>query len=135
MHNRVRMIVGSFLTKNLLIDWQEGLRWFDDTLVDADIANNAFGWQWIAGCGADAAPYFRIFNPISQSERFDPHGHYLKRWLPELAELPSPWVHKPFEGPPSLLSAAGVTLGREYPWPIVDLKSSRDRALEQWSTL
>jgi deoxyribodipyrimidine photo-lyase len=135
MHNRVRMIVGSFLTKNLLIHWHEGLRWFDDTLVDADIANNVFGWQWIAGCGADAAPYFRIFNPIAQSERFDPQGHYLKRWLPELAEVPLPWLHKPFECPPLLLSAAGVTLGREYPWPIVDMKSTRARALEQWTAL
>jgi deoxyribodipyrimidine photo-lyase len=135
MHNRVRMIVASLLTKNLGIHWREGLRWFHDTLVDADLANNVLGWQWVAGCGADASPYYRIFNPTLQAERYDPARAYLRRWVPELARLPDAWVHRPAEAPGEVLRAAGVTLGSTYPLPVVDLRGSRDRALEQWSRL
>ena len=129
MHNRVRMVVASFLTKDLLLPWQEGARWFWDTLVDADLANNTFGWQWVAGCGADAAPYFRIFNPVTQSEKFDPSGDYIRRWLPELARLPSPWIHCPREAPALVLKNAGVNLRKDYPLPIVDHLHARTRAL------
>jgi deoxyribodipyrimidine photo-lyase len=129
MHNRVRMVVASFLVKNLRIHWREGARWFLDTLVDADLANNTQGWQWSAGCGADAAPYFRIFNPVSQGQKFDPEGHYVRRWLPELAALPDAHLHAPWLAPPLLLAAAGVTLGVQYPRPIVDLAVSRRSAL------
>lgn len=130
MHNRVRMLVGSLLVKNLLVPWQEGERWFWDTLVDADLASNTLGWQWVAGCGADAAPYFRIFNPVIQGEKFDPQGEYVRRWVPELRDLPDRFLHKPWEAPQEVLSKAGVTLGETYPRPIVDLKTSRERALE-----
>ena len=129
MHNRVRMVVGSFLTKNLGQHWLEGARWFYDTLVDADLAANTLGWQWTAGCGADAAPYYRIFNPILQSERFDPGRAYIRRWVPEISRLPDAWIHKPYDAPANVLSASGVVLGRDYPRPIVDLSASRDRAL------
>jgi deoxyribodipyrimidine photo-lyase len=132
MHNRVRMIVASLLTKNLLIPWQEGARWFWDTLVDADLASNTQGWQWTAGCGADAAPYFRIFNPVLQGERFDPEGKYVRRWVPELKDLPKKWIHKPWEAPGSVLTESGVELGIDYPSPIVDLSGSRKRALDCW---
>jgi len=132
MHNRVRMICASLLTKNLLVPWQQGARWFWDTLVDADLANNSFGWQWTAGCGADAAPYFRIFNPVAQGERFDADGSYVRRWLPELKGLPAKWIHKPWEAPEELLTSAGVILDKNYPRAIVDLKRSRTRALEAW---
>ncbi len=115
MHNRVRMIVASFLVKDLLMPWQQGARWFWDTLVDADLAENTLGWQWTAGCGADAAPYFRIFNPTSQGEKFDPHGDYVRRWVPELARLSAEWIHRPHQAPPAVLRVAGVTLGKEYP--------------------
>lgn len=135
MHNRVRMIVGSFLTKDLLIDWRKGAEWFWDTLVDADLASNTFGWQWVAGCGADAAPYFRIFNPILQSERFDPQGEYLRRWLPELGDLAAPWIHRPWEAPPEVLRRAGVRLGEEYPLPMVDHAQARERTLEAFKIL
>ncbi|MCG3175249.1 MAG: Deoxyribodipyrimidine photo-lyase [Candidatus Omnitrophica bacterium] len=135
MHNRVRMIVGSFLTKDLLIPWRKGAEWFWDTLVDADLASNTFGWQWVAGCGADAAPYFRIFNPVLQSERFDPQGEYLRRWLPELARLGTPWIHRPWEAPPEVLRAAGVRLGEEYPLPMVDHAEARERTLEAFKVL
>jgi len=135
MHNRVRMITASLLTKNLLIPWQEGARWFWDTLVDADLANNTLGWQWTAGCGADAAPYFRIFNPVLQSTRFDAEGDYLRRWLPELAALPSRWIHAPWQAPSGVLCETGMTLGRDYPEPIVDLAGSRARALAAWERL
>ncbi|WP_455233850.1 cryptochrome/photolyase family protein [Thiogranum longum] len=135
MHNRVRMNAASLLTKNLLIPWQEGARWFWDTLVDADLANNTLGWQWTAGCGADAAPYFRIFNPVLQAQRFDPDGAYLRRWLPELADLPRKWIHQPWEAPPAELAAAGVRLDSTYPAPIVDLKGSRARALAVWDEI
>jgi deoxyribodipyrimidine photo-lyase len=130
MHNRVRMLVASLLTKNLRIHWKEGERWFWDTLVDADLANNVQGWQWTAGCGADAAPYFRIFNPVLQGERYDPAGVYVRRWIPEIAKLPNKFIHKPWEAPNSILNEAGIQLRVTYPWPIVDLKTSRRAALE-----
>jgi deoxyribodipyrimidine photo-lyase len=129
MHNRVRMLAASFLVKHLMIPWQEGAAWFWDTLVDADLANNTMGWQWSAGCGADAAPYFRIFNPVIQGERFDPDGHYVRRWVPELVSVPNQWIHKPWEAPVSLLAEAGVKLGEDYPWPIVEHDAARERAL------
>ena len=129
MHNRVRMIAASFLIKDLLIPWQEGERWFWDTLVDADIGSNAASWQWVAGCGADAAPYFRIFNPVLQGEKFDPQGAYVRNWVPELARLPDQFVHKPWEAPRLVLDAAGVELGRNYPHPVVDHGKARDKAL------
>ena len=135
MHNRVRMIVASFLTKNLLLPWQAGARWFWDTLVDADLASNSLGWQWTAGSGADAAPYFRVFNPVLQGEKFDKRGDYVRRWVPELAGLPDKWLHKPWEAPAEVLEAAGVTLGRHYPQPLVDLKATRLRALDAWSRI
>jgi deoxyribodipyrimidine photo-lyase len=135
MHNRVRMIVASLLTKNLLIPWHEGARWFWDTLVDADLANNTQGWQWTAGCGADAAPYFRIFNPVLQGERFDPEGSYVRQWVPELKDVPSKWIHRPWEAPPEMLADASVALGDNYPNPIIDLAASRRRALDCWDRL
>jgi deoxyribodipyrimidine photo-lyase len=135
MHNRVRMIVGSFLVKNLLLHWQHGAKWFWDTLVDADLANNSASWQWIAGCGADAAPYFRIFNPVTQGKKFDPAGAYVRRFVPELAALPDKFIHNPWEAPTGMLSESGVTLGENYPEPIVDLKSSRERALVAFKSL
>jgi len=132
MHNRVRMIVASFLVKNLLIPWQEGARWFWNTLVDADLANNTMGWQWCAGCGADAAPYFRIFNPVLQGERFDQQGVYIRRWIPELARLENRYIHRPWAADPAALADAGIVLGREYPQPLVDLQESRRQALSAW---
>lgn len=135
MHNRVRMIVASLLTKNLLIPWQQGARWFWDTLVDADLANNTMGWQWTAGCGADAAPFFRIFNPVRQGERFDPRGHYVRQWVPELNAMPDKWIHHPWEAPVELLEQSQVILGKTYPQPIVDLSESRQRALTIWNDI
>lgn len=135
MHNRVRMIVGSFLVKDLLISWQEGARWFWDTLVDADLANNTLGWQWIGGCGADAAPYFRIFNPVLQGEKFDPEGDYVRRWIPELKNLPFRWIHRPWEAPPPLLNQAQVILGETYPFPLVDHSKAREQALAAYQSL
>lgn len=135
MHNRVRMIVGSVLVKHLLIPWQEGEAWFWDTLVDADLANNSAGWQWIAGCGADAAPYFRVFNPVLQGEKFDPKGEYVRRWVPELKDLPAKHIHKPWEAPESVLEEAGVTIGKDYPAPIIGLKEGRERALEAFASI
>ncbi len=135
MHNRVRMIVGSFLVKDLLLPWQAGERWFWDTLVDADLGNNAMGWQWVAGCGADAAPYFRVFHPTTQSRRYDADGAYLRRWLPELALLPDRWIHEPAAAPPLVLLEAGVRLGRDYPMPIVDHAAARDAALAAFRAL
>jgi deoxyribodipyrimidine photo-lyase len=135
MHNRVRMIAASLLTKNLGQHWLEGARWFWDTLVDADLASNTLGWQWTAGCGADAAPYFRIFNPVLQAERHDPGRAYLRRWLPELARLPDAWIHSPWQAPAAALAAAGVRLGIDYPAPVVDFPVSRQRALDGYATL
>lgn len=135
MHNRVRMIVGSLLVKNLLIHWHEGESWFWDTLVDANLGNNAASWQWIAGSGADAAPYFRIFNPVTQSKRFDSEGRYLRRWLPELKALPDKYIHAPWEAPQKVLDEAGVELGTHYPQPLVDLKTSRQQALDAFASI
>ncbi|MFO0963307.1 MAG: deoxyribodipyrimidine photo-lyase [Phycisphaerales bacterium] len=135
MHNRVRMVVASFLVKHLLLDWRHGAQWFWETLVDADLANNTLGWQWASGCGADAAPYFRIFNPVTQGEKFDPQGAYVKRWVPELAALPAACLHAPWEAPPLALAAAGVELGRTYPAPIVDHAAARARALAALSSI
>ena len=129
MHNRVRMIVGSFLIKNQLIHWHHGARWFWDCLVDADLASNSASWQWVAGSGADASPYFRIFNPLLQSEKFDGDGDYLTRYVPELKGLPKKYRHKPWEAPANVLQAAGIELGVDYPHPILDLKVTRERAL------
>jgi deoxyribodipyrimidine photo-lyase len=130
MHNRVRMVVASFLVKDLLLSWTEGARWFWDTLVDADLAQNTLGWQWSAGCGADAAPYFRIFNPVSQGEKFDPQGAYVRQWCPELAALPDEWLHSPWEAPADVLASAKVILGRTYPEPMVNHTIAREVALE-----
>jgi deoxyribodipyrimidine photo-lyase len=135
MHNRVRMIVASLLVKNCRVHWLEGARWFWDTLVDADLANNTSGWQWTAGCGADAAPYYRIFNPVLQSERFDPDCRYLRQWVPELKGLPDKWLPRPWEAPPEVLRAAQVELGRTYPHPLVDLRESRAKALAGYADL
>ncbi|MNS38683.1 Deoxyribodipyrimidine photo-lyase [compost metagenome] len=129
MHNRVRMVVASFLIKHLLIDWREGEAWFWDCLTDADLASNVQNWQWVAGSGADAAPYFRIFNPTAQGEKFDPQGRYVRRWVPEVAALPDRWLHAPWTAPPMVLSEAGVRLGATYPRPIVDHVEGRERAL------
>ena len=130
MHNRVRMVAASFLVKHLLIDWRAGAQWFIDTLVDADRAANSAGWQWVAGTGVDAAPYFRIFNPVVQSRRFDAQGRYLRRWLPELAQLPDAFVHAPWTAPETLLSDAGLSLGETWPLPVVDHAHARARALD-----
>ncbi len=129
MHNRARMIVASFLVKDLLIDWRQGERWFMQQLLDGDLAANNGGWQWSAGVGTDAAPYFRIFNPVSQGERYDAGGEYVRRWVPELAYLPAKWIHRPWEAPSSILTDAGIRLGRDYPKPIVDHAEARRRAL------
>ncbi len=135
MQNRVRMLVGSLLAKNLLLDWRLGEAWFWDTLCDADIASNAGNWQWVAGSGLDAAPFFRIFNPVTQSEKFDASGAYLRRWLPELAKLPDSAIHDPTSAPAEVLRAAGVRLGKTYPRALLDLKATRARALEAFSAL
>ena len=135
MHNRLRMIVGSFLVKNLLLHWHHGEDWFWDTLVDADLANNAASWQWIAGCGADAAPYFRIFNPVTQGQKFDGTGAYVRRFVPELSKLPDKFLHNPWEAPEDVLEHAEVILDKNYPSPIVDLKLSRERALAAYKSL
>jgi deoxyribodipyrimidine photo-lyase len=135
MHNRVRMIAASLLTKNLRQPWLAGARWFWDTLVDADLPNNTQGWQWTAGCGADAAPFFRVFNPMLQTERFDPERTYLRRWLPELRRLPDAWIHRPWEAPEALLAGAGVALGRDYPRPVVDFRDSREAALAAYAAI
>jgi deoxyribodipyrimidine photo-lyase len=135
MHNRVRMVAASFLVKHLLVPWQRGEAWFRDTLVDADLANNACGWQWVAGCGADAAPYFRIFNPVLQGEKFDAHGAYVRKWLPELARLPDRHIYRPFDAPTDVLSSCGVRLGENYPRPIVEHAFARRRALAALATI
>ena len=133
MHNRARLVAASFLIKHLLIDWRDGEAWFWDTLVDADLANNAASWQWVAGCGADAAPYFRVFNPVLQGEKFDPEGVYVRRFVPELARLEAKWIHRPWEAPKGVLEAAGVRLGETYPLPIVDHARARARALAAYA--
>lgn len=135
MHNRVRMIVASFLIKHLLIDWRKGEKWFRDTLVDADPASNAANWQWVAGSGADASPFFRIFNPILQGEKFDGDGDYVRRFVPELGKLERKYIHKPFEAPKEVLKKAGVELGRTYPLPIVDHTKARERALAAYAAV
>jgi deoxyribodipyrimidine photo-lyase len=135
MHNRARMAAASLLVKNLRIPWREGACWFWDTLIDADLANNTLGWQWVAGCGADAAPYFRIFNPVLQGERFDSEGVYMRRWLPELARLPAAYLHQPWLASPAMLAACGLRLGVDYPHPLVELKSSREAALAAYRSL
>lgn len=135
MHNRVRMIVGSFLVKNLLLDWREGEKWFWDCLVDADLASNSASWQWVAGSGADAAPYFRIFNPILQGEKFDPDGEYTRKFVPELKNLPAKFLYKPWEAPTEILEKSGIKLGENYPHPIVKIDESRDLALKAFKAL
>jgi deoxyribodipyrimidine photo-lyase len=129
------MVAASFLVKHLLIDWRDGERWFWDTLVDADPASNPANWQWVAGCGADAAPYFRVFNPVLQGEKFDPDGIYVKRWLPELEGLPPKLIHKPWQATPIELASAGIELGRNYPRPIVDHATARARALSAYAEI
>jgi len=135
MHNRVRMVVASFLTKNLLIDWRLGLKWFDDCLIDANLANNAASWQWVAGCGFDAAPYFRIFNPILQSKRFDKDGNYIRKWVPELKDLNNKDIHEPFNLSEEKLKAAKIVIGKTYPKPMIGLNYSRDVALMAYKNL
>ena len=135
MHNRVRMIVGSFLGKNLMLHWRKGEEWFWDCLNDADLANNAASWQWIAGCGADAAPYFRIFNPVTQGQKFDAKGDYVRRFVPELKNMPDKYLFNPWDAPDHVLADAGVRLGDTYPDLMVDLKASRERALDAFSEL
>ena len=129
MHNRARLITASFLTKDLLLPWQAGARYFWDTLCGGDLANNSMGWQWSAGSGADAQPFFRVFNPTGQAERFDADGGYIRRWVPELAGLSAKWIHRPAEAPPGVLAAAGVRLGESYPRPVVDHAARRVEAL------
>jgi deoxyribodipyrimidine photo-lyase len=135
MHNRVRMIVASFLVKHLLLHWRIGEAWFWDTLVDADLANNAASWQWVAGCGADAAPFFRVFNPSLQGMRFDPQGHYVRRWVPELARLPDALLHSPWQARPVDLAAAAVRLGEDYPRPLIEHRAARARALAAFALI
>lgn len=135
MHNRVRMIVASFLTKNLRMHWLHGARWFWDTLVDANLANNTLGWQWTAGCGADAAPYFRVFNPVVQAERFDPDGLYIRKWIPEIAKLENRWIACPWQAPESELIRAQIKLGQDYPRPVMDLSESREQALSAYQSM
>lgn len=135
MHNRVRMIVASFLIKDLLIDWRDGAEWFWDTLVDADLANNSASWQWVAGCGADAAPYFRIFNPITQGEKFDPNGDYVRKYVPELAKMPAKYIHAPWKAPQEILEKADVSLGKNYQKPFLDHSQARQRALDGYAEI
>ena len=135
MHNRVRMIVASFLVKNLLIHWHKGEKYFWNCLFDADLANNCAGWQWVAGSGADAAPYFRIFNPVTQGKKFDPDGSYTKKYLPELKNMPNEYLFNPWEAPAIILEKANVSLGNNYPNPIVDIKFSREKALSAYEKI
>jgi deoxyribodipyrimidine photo-lyase len=135
MHNRIRMIAASFLIKHLMMDWRLGEQWFWDTLLDACPANNPAGWQWVAGSGADASPYYRIFNPIIQGEKFDPEGDYVRRFVPELKDMPAKFIHKPWEAPLLVLKAAGVHLGKNYPLPLIDHNAGRDRAMEAFKAL
>lgn len=135
MHNRLRMITASFLVKNLMIDWRKGARWFWDCLVDADLANNSASWQWVAGCGTDAAPFFRIFNPVTQGQKFDPEGEFTRQFVPEIRNLPKCYLFEPWEAPQEVLKQAGIILGQDYPRPIVDIKESRQRALHAYKEL
>ena len=135
MHNRVRMVVASFLVKHLLIDWREGEKWFWDTLVDADAGSNPANWQWVTGSGADAAPYFRVCNPVLQSEKFDAEGSYIRRWVPEIARLPAGLIHQPWRAPPLELAAAGIEIGKTYPEPIIDHRAGRERALAAYAKI
>ena len=135
IHNRVRMIVASFLVKNLLIHWHYGRDWFWDCLVDADLANNSASWQWVAGSGADAAPYFRIFNPVIQGEKFDINGEYTRRFVPELSLLPNNYLFKPWEASKEILNRSSVELGKTYPFPIVDLRETREIALNSYNVI
>jgi deoxyribodipyrimidine photo-lyase len=135
MHNRARMVCASFLTKHLLIDWREGEAWFWETLADADAANNAASWQWVAGCGADAAPYFRIFNPVLQGAKFDPDGAYVRRFCPELTRLPNKYIHRPWMATPAQLAGTGVRLGQTYPAPMIDHDFARRRALAAFAEI
>jgi deoxyribodipyrimidine photo-lyase len=135
MHNRVRMIVGSFLIKNMLMHWRHGADWFWDCLVDADLASNSASWQWVAGSGADAAPYFRIFNPVTQSAKFDPSGEYIKKYVPELSSMPDKYLHDPSNAPAEVLEKAGVVLDKDYPRAILNLKETRERALNAYATI
>jgi deoxyribodipyrimidine photo-lyase len=135
MHNRVRMVVASFLTKNQMVSWREGASWFWDTLVDADLASNTLGWQWAAGCGADAAPFFRIFNPVRQGERFDTEGLYVRQWCPELSDLATKQLQQPWTVPEAQLQDAGITLGKDYPLPVIDVSQSRKDALEAYALM
>jgi deoxyribodipyrimidine photo-lyase len=135
MHNRARMVAASFLVKHLLVHWLEGARWFWDRLVDADLANNTMGWQWVAGCGADAAPYFRVFNPVLQGRRHDTDGTYVRQWVPELASLPDDYIHAPWTAPASDLRRAGVRIGSDYPAPVVEHSAARARALEAYESI
>jgi deoxyribodipyrimidine photo-lyase len=127
------MVVASFLVKQLLQPWTDGAAWFADTLVDADLANNTLGWQWSAGCGADAAPYFRVFNPVLQGEKFDPDGAYVRRWVPELEGVPIKWIHRPWAAPADLFHVAGGSQASGYPAPVVDPEAGRARALNAWA--
>lgn len=135
MHNRVRMITASFLVKNLMIHWHYGRDWFWDQLYDADLANNSASWQWVAGCGTDAAPYYRIFNPVVQAKKFDPDGEYIKKYVPELSKLPVEFLAAPWLAPPEILVESDVILGKNYPTPIVDFNESRERALAGYRSL
>jgi deoxyribodipyrimidine photo-lyase len=135
MHNRVRMIAASLLVKHLLQPWQAGAAWFWDTLVDADLAANSASWQWVAGSGSDAAPYFRVFNPVLQGEKFDPAGDYVRRFVPELARLPDRWLHRPWDAPAAVLHGAGVILGQSYPLPVIDHAAGRARALAAFAAI
>jgi deoxyribodipyrimidine photo-lyase len=135
MHNRVRMLVGSFLVKHLLQPWQAGERWFWDCLVDADLASNTLGWQWAGGCGADAAPYFRIFNPITQSEKFDGGGEYIRRFVPELEKVPDSHLHKPWTMPPRMQEECGCRIGKDYPAPVIAHEDGRARALAAFAKI
>ncbi|MGB1683381.1 MAG: cryptochrome/photolyase family protein, partial [Arenicellales bacterium] len=135
MHNRVRMVAASVLVKHFLIHWKEGQDWFWDTLVDADLANNSAGWQWVAGCGADAAPYFRVFNPVLQGQKFDAKAVYVRRWVPEIAALPDKYIHAPWTAPDDILAKAGIRLGVDYPHPVVAPEVGRQRALDALAEL
>jgi deoxyribodipyrimidine photo-lyase len=135
MHNRVRMIVASLLSKNANLHWLNGARWFWDTLVDADLANNSMNWQWVAGCGVDAAPYFRIFNPVTQGKKFDPDGYYVEKWVPELAGFPKRYLHEPWNAPDKIQQETGIIVGKDYPKPIIDIAETRKQALSHYNAL